>query len=89
MKIYKRLLLIIPFLIAAYFFVVKQLGDNDSSGLVDLAISLTQIIFCTITFIIALIATLRKRESEKLSIEPITGTITLLTLLTILVFGFL
>ena len=76
-------------MIAAYFFVVKQLGDNDSSGLVDLAISLTQIIFCTITFIIALIATLRKRESEKISIEPITGTITLLTLLTILVFGFL
>ncbi len=87
MNIYKRFLFVIPFLIAAYFFAAKQLADNDCRGLVDFAISIAQIIFCTVTFIIALIATLKKRESAKLKIEPITGTITLLTLLTIFVCG--
>lgn len=87
MNIYKRFLFVIPFLIAAYFFAAKQLADNDCRGLVDFAISIAQIIFCTVTFIIALIATLRKRESAKLKIEPITGKITLLTLLTIFVCG--
>ncbi len=87
MTIYKRFLFVIPFLIAAYFFVAKQLADNDCSGLVDFAISLVQIIFCIVTFVFAIITTLRKRESEKLKIEPITGTITLLTLLTIFACG--
>ena len=87
MSIYKRFLFVIPFLIAAYFFVTKQIADNDCSGLVDLAIGVSQVLFCTTTFIIALIATLRKRESEKLKIEPITGTITMFTLLTILACG--
>ena len=83
----KRILFIIPFLIAAYFYLTKQLSDNDCSGLVDVFIFLFQLVCCVVTFIIAVVATIRKRQSEKFKIEPITGAVTFLTLTTIVLAG--
>ncbi len=87
MTLTKRLLYITPFLIAAYFFLRKQLADNDCTGLFDLVISLFQILCCIVTFIIAIVTTIRKRQSENLKFEPISGIITFITLVLVLLGG--
>ena len=62
-----------------------NLSDNSCWGLIELIYSVGLWIFLTITFIISLVATLRKRQSERLKAEPYSFTITLVTLLTLIV----
>jgi len=80
-KLSKRILFVIPFLIAAFFFLSKILSSSDCSGLLDLFSYVFQFLFCFVTFIIALKGATRKLKDEKIFIEPITGIITFSTLI--------
>jgi len=79
MNLFKRLLLISPFLIASYFLISSQLADYGCNGFIDATFFLAKLIICFIFFIYAVIISLRKRQSEKLKIEPISGVIILIT----------
>lgn len=80
MKLAIRLLFILPFIIASYYFAATQLANSSCYGFIELIIFLFQVFCCFITFLVAVIASIRKRQSEKLKVEPIFGTIILLTL---------
>jgi len=64
------------------------LADNGCWGLIELMYSVILWILLVITFILALVATLRKRQSERLRAERFSLTITLFTLTALVVGGF-
>ncbi len=77
MSIFKRLLLISPFLIASYFLISSQLSDEGCDNFIETVFFFIKLIICFVFFVYAVTVSLRKRESEKLKVEPISGMIIL------------
>lgn len=86
MKLATRLLLTLPFVVVTFLYLRLNLADNGCWGLIELMYSVILWILLAITFVLALVATLRKRQSEGLKAERFSLTITFLTLIA-LVFG--
>ena len=87
MKLTTRLLLTLPFIVLTLLYLRLNLSDNGCWGLIELIYSVGLWIFLAVTFIISTIATLRKKQSERLKAEPYSLTITLVTLFTLIVVG--
>ncbi len=64
-----------------------QLSDNGCWGLIELIYTIALWIFLALTFIISVIATFRKRQSQTLKTEPYSLTVTVVTLLALLIGG--
>ena len=87
MKLVTRLLLTLPFVVVTFLYLRLILADNGCWGLIELMYSVVLWILLTITFVLALIATLRKRQSEQIKAERFSLTITLLTLTALVIGG--
>ena len=86
MKLLTRLLLAVPFIVVTYFYLRFTLADSGCSGLLDLFFGIVFIILFAVSVWLAFRGAFRKREINKGTPEPITLTITLLTL-TLLIVG--
>ncbi len=87
MKLTARLLLTLPFVFVTFLYLRLQLSDEGCWGLIDLIYCVALWIFLALTFSISVVATLRKRQSERLKAEPYSLTIILVTLLALIVGG--
>ena len=81
MKLYIRLLLTIPFVVVAFGYYQFYNPDEKCLGLIDVIIILVFYGFLLLTGILALVGTLRKKQSDKQTPEPITFSISLVTFL--------
>lgn len=88
MKLPVGLLLALPFVLVTFLYLRLELSDNGCRGLMELLYTVALWIFLAITFTISIVATPRKRESDRLKVEPYTFTITLATLIALIVGGF-
>ncbi|MGN6211001.1 hypothetical protein [Parafilimonas sp.] len=85
MKLSTRLLLTLPFILVTYFYLRFSLADNGCTGLMDFFFGGVYIILFGVSLWLAFRATLRKREHSKRKPEPISLTITLVTLAILIV----
>ena len=81
MKLYLRLLLTIPFVVVIFWYYKIENPDVVCNGPISAIIMLIFWVFLLLTGILAAIATLRKRQLDKPSPEPISLLISLVTLL--------
>lgn len=84
MKLYKRLLLTIPFVVIAFGYYKIENPDAICNGPISAVIMLVFWGFLLLTGILAAIATFKKKQFDKPTPEPITLTISLITLLFII-----
>ena len=85
MNLIARILLTLPFIFVTFLYLKLNLSDNGCSGLIELIFTVGLWILLPITFIISVVATMRKRQSEKLKVEPYSFMITVVTLLTLVI----
>ena len=85
MKLIARILLTLPFILVTFLYLKLNLSDNGCSGLIELIYTVGFWVLLPITFIISVVATMRKRQSEKLKVEPYSFMITVATLLTLVI----
>lgn len=85
MKLLTRLLLLFPFALVTIFYVRFKLDDNRCFGLVHLGIILFFWAVLVATFVIAVVATFRKRPAEKFKAEPFSLTALLIVLVVLIV----
>src|SRR5258708_19109533 len=81
MKLYSRLLLIIPLIILTSVYCKFHNPDEECQGLANLMIDGLFYILLFTTMVLAAIGVFRKRQLEKTKFEPITFSISILALL--------
>lgn len=89
MKLYSRLLLVVPLIILTFGYCKLHNPDEQCEGLANIMIDLFFYISLLVTIILSLVGTFRKTQLLKTKFEPITFSITILTLLILAIFSFL
>ena len=87
MKLTTRLLLTLPFVLVTILYFRLQLSSKGCWGLVELVYNIVLWILLALTFVISIVVTLGKRQSQTFKAEPYSFTITLITLLALLIGG--
>ncbi len=87
MKLTARLLLTLPFVLVTILYLRLQLSSNGCWGLVELVYNIVLWILLALTFVISIVVTLGKRQSQTFKAEPYSFTITLITLIALLIGG--
>ncbi len=85
MKLHNRLFRIIPFLLCTYCYLKLYLKENGCRGMIEGMGAVVLSLGIIVTGIYALLSAFRKRKMEKTKVEPITLTIVLLTITTLMV----
>lgn len=80
MKLVTRLLLTLPFIIVTFLYLKLNLADNGCWGLIEGMYTIVLFILFAVTIPLAFWATYRKRQTSNGKLEPLTLTITTLTL---------
>jgi hypothetical protein len=83
-KLSARLLLILPFIVVTILYLRLNLASNGCWGLIEVIYSFILWVLLAATFTLAIVATLRKRQSQKLKAEPATLTVIIITLLVLI-----
>jgi hypothetical protein len=79
----------VPLIILTFGYCKLHNPDEQCEGLANVMIDLFFYIFLLVTIILALVGTFRKTRLLKTKFEPITFSITILTLLILVIFSFL
>ena len=85
LKLHNRLFRTIPFLVFSYFYLDLYLSDEGCWGMIQAVGAIALFLGIIVTGIFALLTAFRKRQTEKIKFEPITLTIVLLTITTLIV----
>ncbi len=89
MKLYSRLLLVAPLIILTFGYCKLHNPDEQCEGLVNKLIDLFFYIALLVTITLALVGAFRITRLLKNKFEPITFSVTILTLLILIIFSFL
>ncbi|MFY7964635.1 MAG: hypothetical protein ACOVO1_07045 [Chitinophagaceae bacterium] len=85
MSLFKRLLLTLPFIIISYFVISSRFEKDGCSALIEIVFLVVEFIILVLCFMLAIVTSLKKRQSGKLKIEPTSGIIIFLTSLILFV----
>jgi hypothetical protein len=85
LKLTTRLLLTLPFVVVSYLYLKLNLADDGCWGLIEGMYTIGLFILFAVTIPLAIMGTLRKRQLNKGKPEPITLSIGLVTLFTLIV----
>jgi hypothetical protein len=89
LKLYSRLLLVVPLIVLTFGYCKLHNPDERCEGLANIMIDLFFYISLLVTIILSLVGTFRKTQLLKTKFEPITFLIIILTLLILVIFAFL